>query len=309
MKVRFLVGPTASGKTAVAELLAERFGVPVLSADAMLVYRSMNIGTDKPVIAERKGIQYGGLDFVDPDQDYNVWQWLCAAREQLKEWHGAGLVPIVAGGTGLYINALLNGLSRSAEPDSQRRKYLENLLREQGVGALQQVLEKVYPGGMEKISDPANPRRVIRAIEKAEAGTALENDIPPPEGPAVPCLEWPVELLRKRIELRVRRMYAGGLVDEAHHLRNTYASLSRTALQAIGYREAFAFIDGEMNLEEAIMKTVYRTCRLAKRQRTWFRHQCRCDWINAQVECDTASLADDVARSWENNGLCRISLA
>ncbi len=303
MRVRILAGPTAGGKSVIAQILAEELRVPVLSADSMLVYRNMDIGTAKPTDAERGEVCYAGLDLVDPEMEFSVWQWLAHAREILREWAAGGLVPIVAGGTGLYLHALINGLDAAAPPDNERRDYWNGVYLKGGAQALRDALEQLAPGATGRLKDPANPRRLIRALESAAAGRPLvAAGVPAKPLPVFPCLRWPAAVLRERIEKRVSDMYANGLLDEARMLRQKYPQLSGTALQAIGYREAFAVLDGLMGIDEAMKATVTRTNQLAKRQRTWFRHKCEARWIEADADVSSAELAECVKQCWNADG-------
>lgn len=288
-----LTGPTASGKSAVAHFLARQAGRPVCSADSMAVYRQMDIATAKPSREQRGEAVYYGIDLVSPGQAFSVAEWLDAIRPAFQR---GGPVPIVVGGTGLYLNGLLQGLDGPASGDPDLRARAESMSLDQ----LQDEARRVNPAGYGALPDPANPRRLIRLIEQGKAGAdAVDGSwaVPPPP---IVGLTMDRALLHERIERRVEAMYSGGLIDEALGLLE--CERSSTARQAIGYAEVFAFLRGELDLGEAIRKTVIRTRRLAKRQMTWFRHQLRVDWVDAGRYADVPSLAEAVQSAWARQG-------
>ncbi len=306
----FLVGPTATGKTAVAHHLARTMGAAVLSADAMLVYRGMDIGTAKPAPAERQGIDYGGLDLVDPDQPFSVADYLAAAQPFLRATWAAGRPVIVAGGTGLYVKCLLHGIQPGPAANAGLRKEWEELLRVEGVPGLQRRLQQCDAARYAALADQANPRRLVRALELAQAGVPAG-----PSWPAVPA-GAPLAGLRaapadrdRRIRARVAAMYAAGLLDEAQGLRARYGALSATARQAIGYREAWAVLDGACARDAAMDTTASRTRRLAKRQMTWFRHQVPVAWVDVPEDAgEVAALAAQVYNLWEQHGPAQLAI-
>lgn len=293
----FLVGPTASGKTDVAHVLARTLGLPVLSADAMMVYRHMDLGTAKPSEEERRSFRYFGLDLVDPDLPFSAGAYLACAREALVAEAGPWLV---VGGTGLYIRCLLQGLDPAAPSDLSWRAEAEALLAAGGLPALQEKVRARFPEAYARLADPANPRRLMRAWECAAAGDAMPVRRPPP-GPVAGLRPTP-DLLATRIEARVRAMYGRGLLEEAAALRDRFPHLSDTARQAIGYREAFAVLQGDLAQEEAIAATVRRTRQYAKRQMTWFRHQLRVEWIDIGPATSVEACAERVAAVWNRHG-------
>jgi len=291
-----LVGPTASGKSAVAQCLAEREGRTVVSADSMNVYRGMDVGTAKPSAKERGHVSYAGIDLVAPSEKFSVAAWLNAVAPVLR---GARPEPVVAGGTGLYVKCLLDGLSDVPPENAALRTELEALslpeLERRALRDAAAAFEALPP------SDRRNPRRLVRILEKARAGGGeTKNWRTPHRLPHVVGLRLPRDLLWRRIETRVERMYAGGLLDEAAELLRN--ELSPTAGQAIGYAEAFSVLRGERSPEEAKQHTVVRTRRLAKRQLTWFRNQLRVEWIEVDESDDTETLAAAVAETWRRIG-------
>lgn len=310
----FLVGCTASGKTAVADEIARRTGALVLSADSMLVYRGMDVGTAKPPPAERVGVALRGIDLADPDEPFSAGRWLAAARDAFAEADGAGRDVAVAGGTGLYVSALLRGLDVPAA-DPARRAELEELLARGGVSALLARAESLRPGSTAEV-DARNPRRVLRLVEILSAGTppAVKSPAAPspaaPPGPAavepvLAGLDFPPDLLAGRIERRARAMFEeDGLLDEVRALCARFPGFEKsTAGAGIGYAEALAALRGEISLAGAIARTAARTRRLAKKQRTWWRHQARVEWIRGPAdEADVARAARDVLDCWRKHG-------
>ncbi|MDD5707558.1 MAG: tRNA (adenosine(37)-N6)-dimethylallyltransferase MiaA [Kiritimatiellae bacterium] len=301
-----LVGPTAAGKSAVAQWLAERHRAAILSADAMLVYRGMDIGTDKPPLRARGDVPYMGLDCVEASLPFSVGDWLDSARTAL-----ARLSPprplIVAGGTGLYVKAILSGLESGASDPARRRQWDEQFARG-GIAALLRELDARGARHLVAPGDLDNPRRLIRAIERAEAGAPAPagwRGQPPP--PAV-GLRLPRAALHRRIEERVARMFAGGLVEEAATLRTRQGQLSSTASQAIGYAEALALHDGLIGPGEARERTAARTRQLAKRQDTWFRRQLDVRWIDLSGDEPVAVVAGLVLEAWRKYGPTPIRL-
>ena len=305
-----LVAPTASGKTAVAQRLAEEDDYDILSTDSMLVYRGMDIGTAKPSPDERQGVTYYGIDLVEPDHDFCLADYVAHAREVLARAARDGRRLILVGGTGLYVQVLVSGFDDLPTPCPQRRKELEQLRQEGGVPALVARLKALAPAFLDQLADPANPRRLIRAIESAEAGvTSLPSSWRRrPKPPPVTGLKISPDVLNSRIERRVRHMYDHGILNELRELRLRFDGLSRTASQAIGYAEAGRVLDGELDQESAIQQTAARTRRLAKRQRTWFRHQADVHEVVVNDSSTVEEMADAVRRQWQQHGPVPLTL-
>jgi tRNA dimethylallyltransferase len=306
MDAYFLVGATAVGKSAVAQCLAERRGCGVLSADSMSIYCGMDIGTAKPGKAERGDVRYYGIDIVEPWERFSVWEYRKHALWALEqECDGGGL--IVAGGTGLYVKSLMQGLRAEVGEDAELRAEWAARVQAEGVGALQDYVRRVAPEAFAKLSDRENPRRLVRVLELAAAGGDDRRDWERPAGGGRPVgLFMERELLLGRIELRVKQMYAGGLLAEVERLLSGGFELSETARQAIGYAEAIGCLKGELTQAEALERTVIRTRRLAKRQMTWFRHQAEVDWVEVVAGAEVESIADKVEELWGRNGATEI---
>ena len=301
----FLVGPTAAGKTAVAQRLAERLGADILSADSMLVYRGMDVGTAKPPPAERGAVKYWGIDLVAPSEPFSVGRFLDAAAGAAASVRERGEGLIVAGGSGLYVKALTDGLESLPDADPETRARWEQVRREQGLEGLRTALKRISPVFYEAVADKDNPRRLLRALELADSGVreVPRGWRPGAEGPRIAGLRLPREALHRRIEERSRRMFESGIVEEAVALFGPDgARASVSARQAIGYAEALSFARGRLSMEEAVARTAARTRALAKRQMTWFNRQLNVDWIDVEQGMSAPDVAALVQQSWARLG-------
>ena len=288
----FLTGPTASGKTRVGIALAKLLDAEILSLDSMAVYRDMDIGTAKPTAAERSEVRHHLLDLAAPDHEFSISQYLAATQAAMGEVRGRGRRVLFVGGTPLYLKALLRGLSEGPAADWDFRESIEREIRETGIEALHERLRLVDPLAAARLH-PHDKRRIIRALEVNRiTGRPLSHSQTHFEEPArgegnrVFALRWPRERLHRRIEARVEQMFANGLVAEAAALRSRYGTLGRTALQAVGYREAFEHLDGRLTVAEAVARVQVRTRQFARRQETWFR---------GLEECQPVELAGEEA--------------
>lgn len=304
-----LVGPTAAGKTAVAQWIGEDRGWPVLSADSMLVYRGMDIGTAKPSGAEMRRVRYWGVDVAAPDCSFSVADYLEEARRCVAEV-GVGNPLIVVGGTGLYLRALLEGLSAATGPSLTIRQHWQTVLEAEGVCGLQKALQERSPAWYEALSDKANPRRLTRALERWEAGERAPQRTwgQVSGGRVVAGLAMTRESLRKRIAERVESMYGRGLLAEVDVLLKQYGCLSATAGQAIGYKEACSCLRGEIPAAMARELTVTRTRQLAKRQMTWFRGQMEVEWVETEAGLPVQVTASRVLAIWERTGAVPLAI-
>jgi tRNA dimethylallyltransferase len=286
----FLTGPTASGKTRVGIALAKLLDAEILSLDSMAVYRDMDIGTAKPTAAERSEVRHHLLDLAAPDHEFSISQYLAAAQAAMGEVRGRGRRVLFVGGTPLYLKALLRGLSEGPAADWDFRESIEREIRETGIEALHERLRLVDPLAAARLH-PHDKRRIIRALEVNRlTGRPLSHSQTHFEEPArgegnrVFALRWPRERLHRRIEARVEQMFANGLVAEAAALRSRYGTLGRTALQAVGYREAFEHLDGRLTVAEAVARVQVRTRQFARRQETWFRGLEECQPVELEGE-------------------------
>ncbi len=298
-----LAGATASGKSAVAQILAEKLGCAIISADAMSVYQGMDIGTAKPGAAERDRVKHFGLDLVSPEQSCSAGMWLAdVARAAAAVGPEPGCRLIMAGGSGLYIKAATCGLDgRAADPAARSR--WQAVLESGGTEALRAAIAARAPDALAKLADPDNPRRLIRALEHLDASDALPaNWSRPGRASPIAVLRLPREQLHGRIQRRVTEMFRHGFVEEVRVLCQRFPRWSPTAAKAIGYAEVRAMLDGFITRDEAFERTVTRTRQLAKRQETWFRHQAEAVWIDIEDSDPPATVADRVLQTWQNYG-------
>lgn len=301
-RAHILVGPTAVGKTAVAHLLATRMRARILSADSMLVYKGMDVGTAKPSRKELELFDYAGVDIVEPSARFNLARYLDHCRAALDADTGRPVV--VAGGTGLYIKALTRGLDDAGRPKPELREFAENLLEEKGLSALRNLVSEEAPAAYARLKDKQNPRRLVRALE---SNPDLEPKWSARGAPRLAGLCMDRERLAKRISARVDHMYSNGLLAEVAGLLED-GRLSRTARQAIGYKEAIAVLAGELDWEQARERICARTRRLAKSQMTWFRNQEQVDWVELSGSESLAEAADRIEDIWRRNGTSRLGL-
>ncbi len=268
-----LAGPTASGKTALALGLGKRFPIEIISADAMMVYRGMDIGTAKPTLEERRGVPHHLLDVVNPDEAFNVADYVRLAEQAIREVLERKKIPLVVGGTGFYIRALSDGLPTVPEADEKVQAELYERLEREGLEKLLRELEEISPKDAKRTE--RNPRRVVRALEIIQRTGKAPSDFPmttPAFSYDKVILAPTMEQLRPRIEARTETMFAAGLIDEVIRLFRQYPTLA-TAKQAIGYKEVVDYLAGQMTLEQAKAAVTLATTQYAKRQRTWFRKE------------------------------------
>ena len=278
-----VVGPTATGKSGLAVALARELGGEVVNADAFALYRGMDIGTAKPSEAEREGIPHHQLDVLDIHDDASVAAYQRHARPDIDAILARGRVPVLVGGSGLYVRAALDLLD-FPPTDPQVRARLEAEARELGAPALRERLDALDPAAAAAI-EANNVRRIVRALEVIElTGRPFSATMPRREYriPTVMIgLDLPRPLLDERIEARVRGMWEAGLLDEVAALERQGLSGTRTASRAVGYPEALAQLRGDLTEAQAIEATATATRRLARRQASWFRPDPRITWLDA----------------------------
>jgi tRNA dimethylallyltransferase len=304
----FLTGQTASGKSAVGVELAARIGAEIVSMDSMALYRGLDIGTAKPSAAERRRVPHHLVDVLEPDQEYSLAQYLDAAGECVGQVHGRGRQVLFVGGTPLYLKGLLRGIFRGPPADWQLRRQLEEEARQNGPGFLHRRLTEVDPPAALRIH-PSDTRRLVRALEVfVKTGrpiSSLQRQFEvgaPAETRRVFVLDWPLEDLRARIDRRVDQMFAAGLVEE---VRGLFAGsdrqdacptgLSKTARQAVGYREVIEHLEGGRGLAETMDLVKIHTRQFAKRQATWFRSLSECRFIPVDASMAPAEIARRIA--------------
>ncbi|NLK86864.1 MAG: tRNA (adenosine(37)-N6)-dimethylallyltransferase MiaA [Clostridiaceae bacterium] len=299
--VIIIAGPTASGKTGLSIELAKLINGSIISADSMQIYRFMDIGTAKPDEKERSGIRHYLIDEVDPDENFSVARFRELALGYIEEIIREGRRPIIAGGTGLYINSLLYNINFSQTIcDEELRDSLRREAQEKGNRYLYERLLAMDPVTASRIHEN-DVKRVIRAIEvhthtnkpisEHEKMSRLE---PAPYRYIVFGLNWDRERLYRRIEARVDKMMADGLVDEVRHLAEMGYDKGTTAMQAIGYKEVLRYLRGESTLEETVEILKRDTRRYAKRQLTWFRRIREINWIDMDESTDISAAAKKI---------------
>jgi len=284
-------GPTAAGKSALALDLASSIGGEIVSADSRQVYRGLDIGTAKSSAAERAQRPHHLLDVVDPDTSFDVARFVELARTAIAGCHARGQLPLVVGGTGLYLRALCGGLAPAAGRDPRLRQLLEAELRERGSAVLHQRLAAIDAETARRVA-PTDRVRIVRALEvHALTGRPLSEQqrahgfADRPYRVLWLVVDRPPAVLRQRIAERCQAMFDHGLVDEACALRQRWGAIP--LLDTIGYREALQFVDGGLDRVSAIARATTRTCQYAKRQRTWLRREPVDRWL---VDPRTAEL-------------------
>jgi tRNA dimethylallyltransferase len=278
-----VVGPTATGKSDLALDLAEALDGEIVNADAMQLYRGMDVGTAKLTVPERRGIPHHQLDVLDVTEAASVAVYQREARTVIERLLAAGRTPVLVGGSGLYIQAVVDELEFPGT-DPQVRGRLETELARVGAPTLHRRLAEVDPVAAEAVL-PSNGRRIVRALEVVElTGRPFSANLPgtrPPRYDAVLLgVDRDAAELDERVALRVDRMLADGLVEETRELVGRGLREGRTASRALGYQQVLAAFDGEYPLETAAEETVRRTRRFVRRQRSWFRRDRRIHWLD-----------------------------
>jgi tRNA dimethylallyltransferase len=293
-----IVGPTAVGKSELALHLAQYFPIEIISADSRQVYRYMDIGTNKPSPAERESVTHHLIDVVEPDQDFSLATYHQLTIEALKAIKQKSKLPLLVGGSGLYVWSLVEGWKiPQVPPDKKRRNQLEARAEQEGSQNLYQELRDIDPVAAAKIN-PSNIRRIIRALEIYHATGQRPSQLQRKEAPDFPILL--IGLTRERSELyrridwRVDKMIQMGLIEEVEQLLKKGYSLSLPSMSGIGYKQIGQFLQGEMTLPQAIDKIKYETHQLARRQYAWFRlGDSRIHWFDssgAEAEANIATV-------------------
>ena len=282
MKVIAIVGPTAVGKTALSLEIAEKFSAEIINADAMQIYKGMDIGTAKLPLSQRRGIFHHQIDVLDPSEEANVSQYQKQSREIINDLLSKNVQPLLVGGSGLYVNSVLEDLEFPGTNLEVRAKY-EEILDEKGVDALFQMLKEIDPKAAENIL-PNNARKIVRALEVNEiTGKAFNAKLPeasPIFSDVRIALDMPRDLLDKRISDRVHQMFEEGFVDEVKSIEKNLR-LGKTALRALGYSQVLSLLAGEISEDEAITLTINATKKFARRQLSWFRRDPLIHWLDA----------------------------
>ena len=284
-KVIVICGPTASGKTSLSVELAKKCNGEIISADSMQIYKEMNIGTAKVTLEEMQGIKHYMIDIVSPTERYSVAEFKVQAEKAIEEILKKGKTPIIAGGTGLYVNSLIYNIQyNDIKIDEEYRKYLEERVEKEGLQSLYEEAKKIDFEAMKSISKN-DQKRILRVLEMyhqtGKTKTELEKESRKEEVKydyKVYAISWEREELYKRINKRVDIMIEQGLIEEVENLLKKYNKFP-TAMQGLGYKEVVEYLDKKITKEEMIEKIKMETRRYAKRQITWFKKIKNVKWI------------------------------
>jgi tRNA dimethylallyltransferase len=288
-----IVGPTAAGKSELGLALARALGGEVVNTDSMQLYRGMDVGTAKLTVAERQGVAHHLLDVWDVREEASVAAYQGMARAVVDELLARGVTPVLVGGSGLYVRAVLDDLQFPGT-DAAVRAGLEAELAAHGAPALHRRLAEVDPGAAERIL-PGNGRRIVRALEVVALTGKPFTAALPGQRPVYDAVQIGVDVdyadLDRRIDTRVDRMWAQGLVGEVRRLAEQGLREGRTASRALGYAQVLAHLDGSATEDEARTATAQATRRFARRQRSWFRRDAGITWLPADRELIPSALA------------------
>ncbi len=300
-KVIVIVGPTCSGKTKVGISLAEKLRTEIISADSRQIYKQLSIGTAKPKAHERAQTKHHLIDFLNPDENYNVSRFESDSLEIIDTLLLNGKTPVVVGGSGLYIKALVEGIFNTVDADSEYRKKLHDKREKFGNEYLYNELKKIDPQSASKML-PQNWKRVMRALEvfhltgepiwKFQETYKRETDIEF----KLFGLNWERTKLCRNIENRVDEMMKQGLVDEVKNILLFGYSKKINALNTVGYKEIISYLENEITLERAIELIKRNTRRYAKRQLTWFRKTKNIDWLTCDENTSAEQLASQIIK-------------
>jgi len=303
-----LTGPTASGKTELSLAVAEHLPVEIISMDSRQIYRGMDIGTDKVDAAARARVPHHGLDVADPDERYSAGRFARDARRWIARIRRRGQVPLLVGGTGFFLRAVIDPIFEEPSPDPCRLDALRRYLGRQPANRLARWTERLDPSRA-PIALEGGPQRMSRTVEVALlTGRPLSwwHRHAPAEGPGVPglivLLEIPREEMDRRIDARVDRMLERGLVDEVRNLLMAGYGPGDPGMTGTGYREVARYLAGEMTLEEAADRIRRDTRRYARRQLTWFRHQLPEGVVRIDATRPLSGQAERVLQAWRKAG-------
>lgn len=299
-----LAGPTATGKTGLAIALAQHLGGEIVSADSRQIYRNMDIGTAKPTPEQRAQVPHHLLDVVAPDEPYTLAQYQADAQTAVASIHARGRLSLLVGGTGLYIRAVVDNLAiPRVPPNAELRQQLEEEAAAHGSAVLHARLTALDPTGASRI-DPANLRRVIRALEvtllTGQPFSAQQGARPSPYRPLFLGLNGPRDVLYQRADQRVDAMLAAGLVQEVQRLLAAGYDWRLPSMSSLGYQEIASFLRGEISLKAAIERLKFNTHHYIRRQLTWFRAEPRLHWLDftaPDLEKETLNIAELWARN------------
>jgi tRNA dimethylallyltransferase len=303
-----IVGPTGVGKTAVAVRLGQRLPMEIVSADSRQVYRDMDIGTGKPTPAERAAVSHHLLDLIRPDERYHAARFRREALEAITSIQSRGKLPVVVGGTGLYVRALLKGLDAAPPADPALRSSLESLAREEGNGALHARLASLDPPAAARLH-PNDRVRLIRALEKhaggggskVSRGESWERSTPPWRLLAI-GLTRERHTLNQSLKVRVEGMVTRGMMGEVRRLLAAGYDAGSPGMNGIGYRQFVAVLRGQLDEAEAVRLMVRDTQRYAKRQMTWFQRDAEIHWLDVDRAGGSEGTAEAIGKLFTRGG-------
>ena len=312
-----VVGPTASGKSRLGIELARAFQGEIVGCDALQVYRRMDIGTAKVTPKEREGVPHHMIDVVDPDREFSAGDYQRQARTAIGEISGRGRLPIVVGGSGFYLRALIDGLFEGPERSEKLRARMRDIIRRKGTNALHRLLRRTDPESAVRIA-PNDADRIIRACEIYLVSGKNMSWWHRQRRDALTGYRWlkigidmPRTLLYQRINLRVQRMFENGLLDETKRLLGMYTAIC-PAFKAIGYRQAAEYLTERVTLTQAVESAQMESRRYAKRQLTWFRADREVVWLRTGDDVDDTAYSGHalnvvrgfITRQYERNIPC-----
>lgn len=293
MKQKLIVvaGPTASGKTRLAIDIAKSVNGEIVNADSMQIYKYMNIGSAKPTLEEQSEAKHHLIDFLEPDEEFSVADYTDLAHKVIAEIASCGKVPIMCGGTGLYINSVVNDITfGEIETDYKLREELNELAKQHGSQYLLDILKEFDPVSAQRLH-PGNLRRIVRAIEfyrttgiPISEHQEMTKQKESRYEPLMLCVKWDREVLYDRINKRVDIMLNDGLLDEVKQLMEMGYTKELNSMNGIGYKEIIDYFEGNMSLEDTVNLIKQSSRRYAKRQLTWFRRDKRIHWLDANED-------------------------
>lgn len=302
-KVIVIAGPTASGKTALSLMLAEKLSSEIISADSRQVYRYLNIGTAKPEIEQLRRVRHHFIDMLMPDENFDAKQFENESLRIISSLHSKNVIPIVTGGTGLYIKALTEGMFDTASDEELRRKLLQRTSDDEGKISLYNELNEVDPASASRML-PQNYKRVVRALEVyyITGRPIWEHHSEYQRGLNITfcqyALNWPRELLYENINLRVDRMIESGLEGEVRGLLEMGYDRNFNSLNTVGYSEMIKYIQGEITFDTAVELIKRNSRRYAKRQLTWFRRDDSIKWFDIDSPGRLTAICDNICRDF-----------
>lgn len=293
-----LIGPTCVGKTNVGMALAQRLGAEIISADSRQIYRYMNIGTAKPTVAEQQAVRHHMIDIINPGERFSAGEYARQAGTLITGLQQQGTTPLIVGGAGLYVQAMMGGLFHAPDIPSEVRQHLKEQFQEQATDKLYHTLKTVDPEASTRIH-PNDRQRIERALEVYEATGIPLTGWHRKNKPTKP--DWSLRLiglkrnreeLYKRIDRRVDQMIELGLVEEVHRLLDLGYNEETHALKTFGYAEILDYIKGHLPLQETVYKIRQQTRRYAKRQLTWFRNREKILWVEISADEPASTTCD-----------------